>query len=261
MPEATDGHHPLRVVVVDDEPLARDAVRLALEAEPGCTVVAECPDGPTAVAAIRSHGPDIVFLDVQMPGMDGFAVIAAVGAAAMPPVVFVTAYDAHAVRAFGVHALDYLVKPFDDQRFRQAVAHARTQVALRHNGDLARRLTALLDVDRREPPRYATRFQVEHDERIRFVPVTDVLVFEADGNYVRLDTAGGSHRVRSTLAGVEAVLDPARFVRIHRSAIVNLDAVREVQPFFGGDYVAILTGGRRLRVSRGYRDRLLRPTL
>ncbi|MGE0353946.1 MAG: LytR/AlgR family response regulator transcription factor [Gemmatimonadales bacterium] len=253
---------PLRVVIVDDEPLARDALRLALEAEPDVEVVAECADGPSAVSAIARKAPDLVFLDVQMPGMDGFDVIAAVGPARMPPVVFVTAFDRHAVRAFSVHALDYVLKPFDDQRFREAVAHARRQVALRHQGDLASRLDQVLrSRTTAAGAGYATRFRVEDDdERIRFVPVEEIRTVEADGNYVLIRDAAGLHRIRSTLKAVEERLDPARFIRVHRSIIVNVTHVREVQPSYGGEYVAIMDTGRRAKVSRGHQHRLLKPT-
>jgi two-component system LytT family response regulator len=251
----------VRTLIVDDEPLARDCVRLALAGE-DVTVVGECGDGDGAVAAIRRLAPDLVFLDVQMPGLDGFDVVARVGPARMPPVVFVTAYDEHALRAFQVHALDYVLKPFDDERLRQALAHARRFVDL-DGATLARRLAALLAEHPGEPgaPRhFVTRFTVKRDDRIQFVPAAEVDWFEAAGNRVVLHVGEHTFAIRATLRSVLEGLDPASFARIHRSTIVNVDRIREVQPWFGGDYVAILRDGRKLRVSRNYRDDLLRPT-
>ncbi len=254
----------VRALIVDDEPLARDCVRLALAGE-DVAVVGECGDGEDAVAAIRQLAPDLVFLDVQMPGLDGFDVVAHVGPDRMPAVVFVTAYDEHALRAFQVHALDYVLKPFDDERLRRALAHARR--FLDRDGEiLARRLAAALAERTPVGPAhaasrgYVTRFTVKQDDRIHFVPAADVDWFEAAGNKVVLHVGERRHAIRATLHSVLEGLDPARFTRIHRSTIVNVDRVREVQPWFGGDYVAILRDGRKLRVSRNYREDLLRPT-
>ncbi len=249
----------LRVLVVDDEPLSRDRLRAALAAEPGVTIVGECPDGPSAVAAIRQDRPDLVLLDVQMPGLDGFGVLEAVGAAAMPPVIFVTAYDAFAVRAFEVHALDYLLKPFDDDRLRAALARARTR-----RGDattLAGRLRALLEQHGPgEPPSagYARRLMVRRGDTIRYVPLAEVDWIEAADNYVRLHGPGGVHLVRMTLRELETRLDPAAFARIHRSTLVRLAAIREIEPWVGGDYVARLHGGHELRISRTFKDRVIK---
>jgi two-component system LytT family response regulator len=290
----------LRVVIVDDEPLARDCMRLALRGAPDVRVVAECKDGPSAVEAIRAHAPDLVFLDVQMPGLDGFGVIERVGPEAMPPVVFVTAYDAHAIRAFEVHALDYVLKPFGDQRLVAALDRARSAIRERRHGELGRRLAEVvrgwyqlspsgapplaaaseggagsapsddddaaagsLDAQRdRRATRssYLTRFAVREDGRVRFVAAADVDWIEADGNYIVLHVGEARHRVRASLRRVAEELDPKLFARIHRSAVVNIDRIREVQPWFGGDYIAILRGGAKLRVSRLRAAQLLRPT-
>ena len=252
----------IRALVVDDEPLARDAVRLALEREPDVTVVAECGDGAAAVHAIQAHEPDLVFLDVQMPGLDGFDVIGQIGVDRMPGVVFVTAYDAYALRAFEVHALDYVLKPFDDTRFADVLAHARRRLAETQDGATARALAALLrDDPARGAAGYARRVLVEDDERLRFLPVETIDYLEADGNYVRIHAGAEAHRIRATLAGLVDRLDPRQFIRIHRSTVVNVNRIREVQPWFGGDYVALLGDGRKLKVSRRYRDGLLRTTL
>lgn len=254
-----DAEPAVRAVIVDDEPLARDAVRLALQRAGGIEVVAECGDGEAAIRAITAHEPDLVFLDVQMPGLDGFDVIERVGVARMPTVVFVTAYDEYALRAFEVHALDYVLKPFDDDRFGEALARARERLARERGGEAVRALAALLQ-ERAAGGGYAHRLMVEDDERIRFVPVAAIGYFEADRNYVWVHTRGERHRVRATLAGLLDQLDPRSFVRVHRSTVVNVDHIKEVQPWFGGDYVAILRDGGQLKVSRRYRDQLLRRT-
>jgi two-component system LytT family response regulator len=276
---------------VDDEPLARDCMRLALGKAAGVSIVAECRDGGEAVAAIREHAPDLVFLDVQMPGVDGFGVVERVGADAMPAVVFVTAYDAHAVRAFEVHALDYVLKPFADARILAALERARQAARERRHGELGRRLAELVrgwavgeapaagapapapaeeeDVTREQLEaqaarratrgEYIARFAVREDGRVRFVPAADVDWIEADGNYLVLHVGDSRHRVRAALRHVIEELDPRRFARIHRSAIVNVERIREVQPWFGGDYIAILRTGAKLRVSRLRAAQLLRP--
>jgi two-component system LytT family response regulator len=258
----------MRALIVDDEPLGRDCVRLALGREEDVTIVGECGDGEEAIRAINEQRPDIVFLDIQMPGLDGFGVIERLGTECMPLIVFVTAYDAHALRAFGVHAFDYLLKPFDDERFREAMARARTQRDNVEAGEFGRRLRLLLtDVragDLEAEPEVAPasgrilRFAVKEDERLFFVRAVDVDYFEAAGNYVRLHVKDRQFEIRATLRTLAAKLDPARFVRVHKSAIVNIDRVREVQAWFGGDYVALLHSGARVRVSRKYAKTLLR---
>jgi two-component system LytT family response regulator len=249
----------LRTVIVDDEPLARDCVRLALQGTPGIQVIAECVDGEAAVDAILRLRPDLVFLDVQMPGMDGFDVIDAVGPERMPAVVFVTAYDEHALRAFEVHALDYVLKPFDDTRFREALRHARRFVDSDLDDQLRSRLKVLLE-DRKssDQEQYTGRIMVRVRDRIRIVPVNDVDWFESAGNYVRIRSGTNTFLIRRTLTSLADTLDPTRFVRIHRSTIVNLDRIQELQPAAGGDYIAILKDGRKLRVSRAFREALIR---
>jgi len=255
----------LRALVVDDEPLGRERMRAGLGRMAGLEVIGECEDGLAAVSAIRELRPELVLLDVQMPGLDGFGVVEAVGAGRMPAVVFVTAYDQYAVQAFEVHALDYVLKPFDPARFEAAVRRAADLVRLRRVDEAGRRLAALVRElpapPELEPPGggCATRVLVRQGEGFGFVQTEDIDWLEAAGNYVRLHAGTRSWLIRSTLAAVAEALDPARFVRIHRSTIVNLDRVREIQPWVGGDYLAILTDGRRLRVSRTHRDALLRP--
>jgi two-component system, LytTR family, response regulator len=243
----------LRALIADDEPLARDCVRLALRHHPDVEVVAESGDGGTAVAAIEEHTPDLVFLDIQMPVLDGFEVVEQVGIDRMPPTVFVTAYDQHALRAFRLHAVDYLLKPFDDELFGQMLLHARRQVGRTRDGELARRLEALLSTRT-----FASRVMVRNGDRTEFIPVSDIRWIETAGNYVKVHAGARVELVRITLASLLQRLDPALFARIHRSTVVNLSHIREIHPWYGGDYTAVLAEGQELRVSRSYRDALLR---
>ncbi len=244
----------IRTLIVDDEPLARERIRGLLASEPDVELVGEARDGREAVSAIESARPDLVFLDVQMPEMDGFAVLEEVSSS-LPLVVFVTAYDRYALQAFEVHALDYLLKPFDGRRFREALERARAYLAGRTIEDVNRRVLALLE---RLQARRATlnRFVVRSGGRIRFVRARDVDCIEATGNYMRLHVGGEAHLIRETMASLEAKLDPERFVRVHRSWIVNVERIAELQPWFHGSYLVVLPGGRRIHVSRTFRQRI-----
>lgn len=248
----------IRALIVDDEPLARDAIRLALAQDPEITVVGQAADGEQAVSAIESLRPDLVFLDVQMPGLDGFDVVNAIGADAMPPIVFVTAFDTHAVRAFEVNAVDYILKPFDDRRVAEALLRAKARLRA---GDLqsaeARLLQLLRDV--RGHGASVQRFMVRRGDRTHIVRPHEVDWFEGDGNYVRLHVRDETFKLRTTIQTLCKQLDASEFVRIHRSTVVNLGRIKEIQAWFGGDYVAILHDGRQLRVSRTYAQDLLRP--
>lgn len=243
----------LRVVIVDDEPHARSRIRELLERERDINIVGEAGDGDEAVRQIGQHSPDVVFLDVQMPARDGFAVLAALETPP-PVVVFTTAYDDYALRAFEVHALDYLLKPFDRDRFAQSLDRARQAVA-RLGGSVDGRLTALVE-ELRLGSRYLTRIAVRSGGKIRIVSTAEIDYVEASGNYVRLHSKGTSHLLRETMQRVEGQLDPTQFARIHRSAIVNLDRIAELQPDLHGDYTVKLHDGRKLPLSRSYRDRL-----
>jgi two-component system, LytTR family, response regulator len=261
----------MRTLIVDDEPLARDGIRMHLAGEPDVEVVGEAGDGNQAVEAIRALRPDLVFLDVQMPEVDGLQVVERVGAARMPAVIFATAYHEHAVRAFELHAVDYLLKPVTQERLRGAVTRARLRLASHSEEALAARLEALLEDFRALRERagegaevaaarkYAAWISVAGRTSTQLVRVEDVDWFEAEGNYVRLHVGKVSHLIRSTLRAMEEQLDPAAFIRIHRSTIVNVNRIREIQPWFGGDYIALLHDGRQLRVSRSHREQLLRP--
>jgi len=262
----------IRAIIVDDEPLARRGIRARLDRAGGYTVVADCASGREAIAAIREHAPNVVFLDVQMPGIDGFGVIEEIGADRMPVVIFVTAYDTHALRAFEAHAFDYLLKPIDDVRFATTLERARRRVVEREESEVARRLAALMQdlrpalaaaesaptrrPDVGEPAPLPNRIVIRDRDRVLFVDVGDIDWIGADGDYVRIHTAGKSHLVRDTMAAMEQRLDATQFVRIHRSAIVNVTRIRELRPYSSREYAVILNDGTRLRLSRRYRNRL-----
>jgi two-component system LytT family response regulator len=245
----------IRALIVDDEPLARARVRELLDGHPDIEVTGECGNGREAVAAIRRQRPDLVFLDVQMPELGGFGVLEALEPAAAPAVVFVTAFDEFAVRAFEVHALDYLLKPFDRSRFLRSLDRAREAVRRRREGrpdDRLAGLLAQLDTSRR----YLRRVLVKAGSRTVLLRTEEIDWIESAGNYVRIHVGSERHLMRETMSGLEARLDPDRFVRIHRSTMVNLDRVRELEPYFHGDYIVRLTSGTRLTLSRSYRDRV-----
>jgi len=238
----------LRVLVVDDEPVARSGIIALLSRDAELEVAGECGDGRSAVSAIQELKPDLVLLDVQMPEMDGFEVIAAVGAERMPPVVFITAWDQFAVRAFDVHALDYLLKPFDDERFADAIGRAKRAARAGNVGELAERLAAL--VQSPGGSGWLTRIVVRKASGAVFVPIEDVDWIEAADYCARIHARGKVHVIRETMQRLEEKLDPAKFFRVHRSGIVNLDRVREMQPTPQGDHVLVLQDGSRVRLSR-----------
>lgn len=234
-----------RVLIVDDEPLARTLLRVLLEREGGVQVVGECSGGQ-AVAEVRRARPDILFLDVQMPDVDGFEVLAQLGAERLPVVVFVTAYDRFALRAFEVHAVDYLLKPVDAGRFRDALRHAKARLAGRGRGAGDPGVAALLQ----ERGRYPSRLLVPARGRTMVVEVAAIDWIEAADYYASIHAGGQTHLLRQTLTELERILDPSRFFRVHRSAIVNLERVREMQPLFRGDSSLLLSTGARVRLSR-----------
>ena len=246
----------IRALIVDDEPLARERMRSLLGGETDVEVVGEAKDGVEAVETILGQSPDLVFLDVQMPKLDGFEVIQTVGAERMPAVVFVTAYDQHALRAFEVQALDYLLKPFDQERFQGALKRVRRQLDSQETGDIGRRLLALVRDLRSERPSRTDRLVVKSGGRLFFLRADEIDWIEAAGNYVRLHLGQESHLFRETMNRMETRLDARRFARIHRSRIVNTERIKELQPWFNGDHVVVLRDGTRLTLSRGYKDRL-----
>ena len=245
----------LRALIVDDEPLARDGIRLHLEDQPDIEVIGEAEDGESALEAIRELEPDIVFLDIQMPGVDGFGVLEQLRDEVVPEVVFVTAYDQFALQAFESHALDYLLKPFDAERFNRALSRIRTHLRGRRRLEADARLIRLLD-EMRNKPRYLERLVVRSGGKILILRVDDVDWIEAAANYVKLHVGGRNYLLRETMTNMEKQLDPERFIRIHRSTIVRVDRIKLLEPLFQGDFLVVLEDGSRLPSSRGYRDNL-----
>jgi two-component system LytT family response regulator len=251
---------PLSACIVDDEELARRGIRTRLSDHDDIAVAVECESGREAVEALRANDLDLVFLDVQMPGLDGFDVIDEVGTDAMPVVIFVTAYDEHALRAFNVHALDYLLKPLDEARFSEALDHARTRIAEQEAGQFEAKLSDLLsglDEDGEPAPEDAPtdRFVVKSGGRVQFVKTEAIEWVEAAGDYVRLHTADRKHLLRKTMTEMAEALPAERFLRIHRSTIVNVDCLREMRPYgSNGEYIAVLSDGTERKLSRTYRD-------
>jgi two-component system LytT family response regulator len=248
---------PIRVLVVDDEALARRRLLGFLRDEPELRVIGEADSGSKAVEAIAGQRPDLVFLDVQMPGLDGFGVLRCVAGAHLPAVVFVTAHDQHAIRAFEVHAVDYLLKPVTAARFHQAVTRAIARIRTSSREESSRSIEALL-ARVGEPEPLGPRIPIRRDGRIGFVAVADIEWVEADGDHLQLHAGREVHTLRATLTELEAKLPADRFVRVHRSLIVNLGRVREVESVPKGDYVLILTDGTRLRSGRSYRETVQR---
>jgi len=246
----------IRTLIVDDEPLARDRIRGLLETESDFEVTSECNNASDAVAAIKQLQPDLVFLDVQMPELSGFDVLESVLPAPLPIVVFVTAHDQYALKAFEVHALDYLLKPFDRERFSAALKRVRAQLILQEeNGELNKKLIALLESVKSER-KYLDRLVIKSSGRVFFLKVEEIDWIEAAGNYVRLHAGKDSHLHRETMSGLESRLPPERFVRIHRSSIVNIERIRELRTLFHGDYELILQDNTQLVLSRAYREKL-----
>ncbi|NTV74400.1 MAG: response regulator transcription factor [Holophaga sp.] len=241
----------IRSLIVDDEVLARQRLRRLLADHPDLEVAGECSNGLEAVRDIEALRPDLVFLDIQMPELDGFGVIEEVGPDRMPPTLFVTAYDQFALKAFEVHALDYLLKPFDPERFAAALARVRTWI---HGSPRPSLEPMLKQVQADRPP--PERLLVKEGTRYAFVRPATIQWVEAEDNYVRLHVEGTSHLVRQTMSGMLDKLSPSRFRRIHRSAIVNLDFIRHLEPWTGGDYLVTMKDGSQLTMSRTYRNQL-----
>jgi two-component system, LytTR family, response regulator len=242
-----------RVLIVDDEPLARERIRTLLRDEPEIEIAGECANGEEAVAAIKRDSPDLVFLDVQMPGVDGFGVLRALGKEKLPLVIFVTAFDQHALKAFEVHALDYLLKPFKQARFKETVQRARDLLSSRQTGEASKKLMDFLGQVKPEREHLA-RIAVKTGDRVVLVKTAQIEYIESAGNYVVLNTGKENHVLRETLTALEQKLDPKQFLRISRSVLVNADFIKELQPLFKGDHVVVLQNGKQLTMTRGIRE-------
>ncbi len=257
-----------RTLIIDDEPLAREGIRTRLDALGGFEIVGECNGGRAAVTAIRAHSPDVVFLDVQMPVLDGFGVISEIGAERMPAIVFVTAYDDYALRAFDARAIDYVLKPIDDVRFAQAVSGVRRRLAEARESGIARELAGLLSEVRAQPPAppapltapapVSARLVARDGDRVEMIPMHEIDWIAADGDYVRVHTGERQLLLRFTMTGIEAALPAGEHVRIHRSTIVNVARIRTLKALPNSEYAVVLRSGVTLRASRSYADRLRR---
>jgi two-component system, LytTR family, response regulator len=246
----------LRAIVVDDEPLARERLRTFLANEPGVAVIGECQNGDEAIIAVRRDHPDILFLDVQMPGMNGFEVLQKLNGSAPHAVIFTTAHDQYAVQAFEVHAVDYLLKPFDRERLRLALERARTRASSKPD-DLQSKLAAMLE-DLKAGARQPERIPVKSNGKVTFVRIPEIDWIASADNYVELHVGNHSHLIRVTMNSIATRLPAQQFVRVSRTSIVNLARVKELQPLFHGEYTITLTTGARVTLSRSYRDQLPR---
>jgi two-component system, LytTR family, response regulator len=242
----------MRAVIVDDEPLARRRIRSLLVEAENVEVIAECANGKEAIRAVEESPPDLLFLDIQMPELDGFEVLQAIGIDAVPVVIFVTAYDQFALRAFEAHALDYLLKPFDDERFEATLERASERIRQQQGGDVDRRMRALLE-DVRGGRGYLQRLVVPTGHRSVFIRTEDIDWIEAERNYVRLHVGGRTYLLRGNLSRMESALDPEKFCRIHRSTIVNIDRIQSVESLFRGEYLLVLRDKTELTSGRSYR--------
>jgi two-component system, LytTR family, response regulator len=245
----------IRALVVDDEPLARDMIREMLDGDPEAEIIGECAGGREAVEAIQSLKPDLIFLDIQMPELGGFEVLESLKGNGIPYVIFATAYDQYAVRAFEVHALDYLLKPFDRERFETAWNRAKLLIREDRLNIREQHILALLE-ELKAGPQYLERLVVKTEGRVFFLSVNDIHCIEAEGNYVRVYNGAKTYLLRETISGLESQLNPKTFLRIHRSSIVRIDKIKELQPWFHGEYHVIMENGKQLTLSRNYRSNL-----
>jgi two-component system LytT family response regulator len=252
----------IKTLIVDDEPLARQNIRLLLEKDPAIEIVGECGSGAEAVKATKEKAPDLMFLDIQMPEVSGFGVLEKLSGVDLPVVVFVTAYDQYALKAFEVHAIDYLLKPFNDERFDKALKHAKTQVKGLENNRFSQKLFSLLKdhessgEKKTAREKFLKRVMVKSAGRVIFLNIDDVEWISAEDYYVKLHTGKKGYLLRETMNDLEAQLDPDNFVRIHRSTIVSIDRIKELHPHFNGDYMVVLLDGTEHKLSRSRREQV-----
>lgn len=246
----------IKTLIVDDEPLARERVRRFLRDEKEIQVIGECGNGAEAIEFIKKEKPELVFLDIQMPEKNGFEVIKSLGVKMLPTIIFVTAYDNYALQAFDASALDYLLKPFNRDRFSRAVSRACEHIENKKRGNLDERIASLI-ADLKTEKKYLERLVVKSVGRVFFLKTDEIDWIEAAGNYLKLHVGRESHLIRETMNAIEAKLDPDKFLRIHRSTIVNIDRIKELHPMFSGDYDVVLQTGAKITLSRNYRERFL----
>jgi two-component system, LytTR family, response regulator len=246
----------IRTIIADDERLAREKLRILLASEPEIRVVAECQDGKQTLSALRKHNADLILLDIQMPGMDGFQVLNELSPEEMPVVIFTTAYDQYAIRAFEAHALDYLLKPFDRERLHHAIERARSELNKSQDREITHRILSLLSRVKSEMlpvPQADDRLVIKAKGRVVFLALDEIDWIEASANYVRLNVGKESHLFRETISRISERLNPNHFARIHRSTIVNVRKIKELIPVNSGEYIVVLKNGKELSCSRGYR--------
>ena len=251
----------IKTIIADDEPLAREKIRNLLNDDSDIELIGEFSDGIETVSAIQDQQPDLVFLDVQMPELDGFGVLESLSDSHLPTIIFVTAYDQYALRAFEVHALDYLLKPFDRARFQKALHRAKEHIRKEKSGEVNEKLLTLLEDLKSEKSnnherKFLDRLVIKAGGRVTFLKTEEIDWIEAAGNYVRLYIGKDSHLLRDTMNNIQTKLDPEKFLRIHRSTILKIDRIKELQPWYHGEYVVTLENGKQLTSSRSYRDKL-----
>ena len=247
----------IRVLVVDDEPLARRGIRQLLDSETDFEIVGECKNGREAVSALEKLSPELIFLDIQMPLLDGFSFIEKVGAQNLPEIVFVTAYDEYAIRAFEINALDYLLKPVDPERFQKTLERVREQIKNKQPRQMEQKLAALLEnLKLPESEKYLERIAIKENGRVTFLNIDEILWISSEGNYVGLHTKGEMHLLRETMDAIERKLDSRKFLRLRRSTIVRIEQIKELHPLFNGEFEVVLKNGTRLASSRRYRKNL-----
>jgi two-component system, LytTR family, response regulator len=241
----------IKTLIVEDDPLARKRIETLLQKDPAIEIAGRCKDGEEAVAAITRQKPDLVFLDIQLPKMDGFEVLKLIDQTPFPQIIFATAFDQYALKAFDYHAIDYMLKPFDDQRFYKAVTAAKERILRNDTENISDRVQALLNYVKRDEV-FLKRILIKADNRIHIIPVEDIQWFEADGYNIKIFSQTESFKLRNTMKEMEEKLDPEIFLRIHRSYIINMDYIKEIQEWFRGDYLVILKSGKKLTISKSY---------
>lgn len=246
----------LKTVIVDDEPLARKRISQLLSQEPDVEIVAECANGLAAISAINELQPDLIFLDVQMPEVSGFDVLREINRENMPAIIFITAYDRYTIQAFDFSAIDYLLKPFSEERFRQSVNRVRRHLHPHNENHYLKSVVQLID-RLNSKKKTLRRLMINHNNRLILLPVGNIACVNSYGNYLKIHTSGKTYLIRETMNNLEARLDPEKFVRIHRSTLVNIDSIKEIQPLFGGQYTVLLKDGTELTLSRSYRKNFL----